>query len=336
MADFNFLKISPIKTNLLTIMKGCVERKPTALFLILGWILGLFDMRKTGLLYKLYSGFLLLFHIISYFIGIFAICPHAPKAEQSKGLTSAKEVLGIILTLSLFFTVLSLVFWNSKCFHELMELIAEFDRSFASAPENGYVMFFIAIVELSLLTILQSSIIGGNTTSKINEFLFGQGLQRMTMSTAYYLRWVLTLRVDRRFIVLNRCLEKLFHKKNRHEIISENQLSDFTIIFRNTRNESHDKNKHFLNSLKKISKFHNSMCDALNLLNKIFGLNMMCEVVFTIAFVSQSTMNVIVQSEDFMENSGINRGTTSCLILVDISVSINLRYTYPFIFYSLS
>lgn len=305
-------------------MKPVANKRKVPLIFRLSWILGLLDLNRSGLVYKLYSGSLLILHIVAYILESFVFSYHVSEIEISSRLIVAKKVLGNILTISLMITIISLVFYEPTRFHNFMMIIGRFNQAFGSVPKKGYVLVLITMTECVFLSTFQSSVIEGTTEARINEYLFGQGLQRMTMGTAYYLRLFFTFEVANKFNILTNRLEKLSNYKNQVNNLKTGQTIISVLEF-NCNYKPLSEMKMVLEEIKNISHFHNSICDASDILNKMFGLNMVSEVVFCIAFISQSTMNLIVHSEHLNHYFGFNKGTISCLIIIDICVSIQQK-----------
>lgn len=272
------------------------------------WLLGFLDLNNTRFKYKLYSSFLLGLHLVLYFMDTFFFAQKAPASETSTGLSFTKEILGVLLIIVVFLTVLPLVFFHSQSFHDSVASMAQFDEFFGLSIETGRLILPIYLIEVSFVTSFQGYAVSGKMETKIIEVVFGQGFQRMILGTAYYLRHIFITDLSKRFEFLNGTLHEVYLDAKREK---KNRVGGLRV----------DKDCH-LEQIKHIRRFQNTMCDMTDMLNQMFGPSIVSEVIFLIAFICYSSMKIIVQGEDFGDHFGFNQGTISCLIVAIICVSI--------------
>lgn len=310
-------------------------------------VFGLINITSRELPYKLYASVIVILHISCTVLENSLFSNPEQTSNKSKEIPSTQskdikilrlteDVLGLLLNLCILFTILSMVFWNNKSLKKFIEILSYFDNSFGFTPNKGYFMFACSIFEVVLFSTLQCIVTSRNKDNPVKEFFFNQALQRMTFSVAYYFRWYLVLQQTKRFEILTKHCETFLQ---RNLIATRKNWPSTGILL--VTNKGADRNSEMnliLEELKEISKSQNSLCDAMDLLNKILGPNIVSEVIFFIGFISVLTMHIVVQIQDFCMEFGINKETLWVLVVGNISVStaFNLIYFKKIKYYQLS
>lgn len=282
------------------------------------WILGILDITNSGLAYKLYSGLILTFNVSILIIQIVM--------NWRVGISTGLQIVGKILTgfliAHVLLTTIPLVFWFPHYFQRSINIINQFDRYFSSATtDKGIIIFALALVDTSFMSSFHMALSNRSILLQTKEYFLGKGIQRITMGITYYLRIFLVQHVTKRFRILNDYLETIFEDHKEVDIISRNHhVMDINIIKRK-HDTGFTKMLRLLDELKRISKFHNLLCDVLDMINALVGLGVMCEVFFCTALVSESAMNLVEEQYEFTENGGVNRRVFFIIIIVNVCVS---------------
>lgn len=284
------------------------------LILKLTCILGFFDLYHMGWKYKIYSALVLILHIATTIFSNIMYSNEVRYKDNTTVLTRTRQVLVLIPTTTLVVAIISLVFWNENKLMTVLGIINQFDTIFFVSPDKSYIFLFIVLLETVSLSILEDCLVSGSVILKISEYIYGQGIQKLSLSMLYNVRFFLFIQIARRFRILNDLLERT---------VENGQLNSAVVILKTIEETSVVQTVKNWKKIRRISKFHNDLCQSLDFMNSIFGLVVVFELIFCIAFFTQSTMYIIVQNDNRTNiNCNINEGTVSTVVLIIVCVSM--------------
>lgn len=288
------------------------------------WVLGLLDLHNSGWKYKLYSGVLLCFHNAECLVETVVRSQKTVVVADEPALLMASKFLRANLTICLLIMHVSCVFWYSSNFQRYMILIDQFDKYYGGHHEKGFVLFAITLFETVSIIFLQAFVLSRIVTFDFKIIFFGLLFDGIVLNAAFYLRLFIFSQIAKRFEIMDDRLKELLQKK-KNRYFNKIQSSMRVCVLKMTNPAMNDLDNYVL-EMKIMNRSYNSMCEALELINKTFGLSIMTEVMFSITFVSYSTMVIVVASEDFGEHFGLNKLTVSILSIVMMCVSIYWYY----------
>lgn len=293
-------------------MTSTVFAKDTAIILKFCWVLGMLDLNNKGGKYKIYSGCFLTGFATSYVLLVFINYPGETGSQLKTQIDLAKDITSAILVLSLFLsllcTVVPLVFWYSKLYQKFQNAVAIFDIWFKyKSHDHSYGIFLFFLLETVSYVILHTIIKNDQPVNIIAKAFVGQLIISLLLGTSFYLRLYLTIKVWKRFEVINKHLKLLLSKK-------PYQIEDGLVTSKNKNMEELHKNK-----LWKVTGIHNLMCDALDMLNKMVGFSLVSDVVYSIIFVLKNTINVIFPPDEGI----VYARSISLLTIFNICVSMS-------------
>lgn len=285
--------------------------------LAVSFLMGLVDIAKSGIKYKIYSGLLLLFHVINNLTRLIIVFPKTD--EMFSEVNLSQRIWNIMNTVYLSEIVVNLVFLHSRNFQQLVTSMKHFDRYFGNSPQEGYIILSLTIKDYFFITIYFFLEVKETKTFTLFTLIFLMYPQVLVINTAYYLKLFLVIQFAKRFHLLNKLLEQHLQAINMNEFDNRpyNSQTDLAIIIQNPNRKQIIKKE-----IKDISKFHNKVCDYLDTFNKIFGINMMFEVIFGILLITAETIKVIVQTGNIMGTFSIYRELNYCLCVANLVVSI--------------
>lgn len=240
-----------------------LEDKLKPLFLLCG-ICGIGSFRKSKKIMKFYVSVLLIFHIVNYIYYSIRFKGHGFGVLDSANLCTFFLLIFGCVTMHI-----STTFTEKSNFFNLMDL---FDSQ-VNVIIDKQKLFWTAVIfeRVEVLVMIIIEIFEWIHMKFSNPGFPGLLFASLLLDTTRLLIYCISIELYSRFRVLVQLLTDTFNLSNNltrmHRIIPTNQY------------------EHCLKTVKKVSMLHNTLCDELEMVNKIYGFTMVFHVVLSIGSI---------------------------------------------------
>lgn len=287
-------------------------------FLNLCKVFGLVSFGNQSRVYKFYIYILISFHIASYIY--LTIGKRALVFENFSFISkTADQVSTLALSMSCIITIVSTVFSNPDMFQQLVTAVDYVDNKINSAgsikQNNGNHIFWLALI---LTTVDVTVIVGLDSWIWLDSLGFydfyqyytARNIQLYICAMTKFLRIWFAIEVSYRFQLTKKALENIAVTPYDIKVVAK-------AVFDNGK---------ILSRIKLISKLHNILCEALNMINQLYGLSLVFDVLASVSFALEYTILMISYSFIDEDVDGIKYGsnllTNSCFWIIENCVSI--------------
>lgn len=298
--------MSTSKTHVLKLM---------APLLVIGYIGGQVPNEKRKRGHKIYASVLLVLFICSYAHVCYGRT--TPLFNEFPFLVTFSDtfVTGFLL-ISCGSCIISIFFVNPRHFSSIIKNLFIFDQRVGMPVEIKYKHFYILLimsnVEVVGLLCADSWIWLDNLGLQMYNFYFTRNIQFYFMEMRTILIYWITVEICSRLEILVDSLESSFIRYYRKDI---------------AYNQSE-----LLKRVKMISNLHNRLCDTSDMLNQLYGITIVFDVLFAIAVsLEYSILNIsltVVKEEILSVHFGTNLRTVCWLWIADSFVSIKVFARY--------
>lgn len=272
------------------------------------WLNCIISCTKYGTLQKVFCALLITVQTCCYMA--FVSIDRSHSSTTFSVLVKYTEDFGNLLLLSAcVVTNLNAVFMKTKCFEKILRYFKKFDAMVDVKIERKRELLCLICLmdQIEILSILG---LEGYFFSKVSTALFylSRNIEVYLLDVIRLVIFWMTFEMCSRFILLKTSLNDL----------------ESTIISRNNM-------KLFIEKIKRFSRAVNYLCNAMDLINKVYGMTLMFDVLFCLTFLIHRSIILIAYYMDLTLFARFNNDllTFVCLIWIfDVVVSMIIRETF--------